>query len=153
MGWAGRNLKAHPVPTPCCRQGCHPPAQVAQGPTQPTLEHLQGWGTTASSLIHTSLSLQATPLLLQPGIRLAFWAPSAHCWLLSRFFVQQSSHVLLYRAGLKEFFSQSVLLSGIVPTQVQHLALGLLNLLRFLWAHFLKTLFCHGFVFLLEQMN
>jgi len=28
-------------------QGCPPPAQAAQGPIQPGLECLQGWGTTA----------------------------------------------------------------------------------------------------------
>jgi len=40
----GRDLKAHMVPTPCCRQGYHPPARAVQGPIQPGLEHLQGWG-------------------------------------------------------------------------------------------------------------
>jgi len=30
---------------PCLGQGCHPPDQVAQGPFQPGLEHLQGWDT------------------------------------------------------------------------------------------------------------
>ena len=43
----GRDFKAHPVPTPCSGQCCPPPAQAAQGPIQPGLEHLQGWGTTA----------------------------------------------------------------------------------------------------------
>jgi len=31
----------------CHGQGCHPPAQAAQGPIQPGLEHLRGWGTAA----------------------------------------------------------------------------------------------------------
>ena len=35
-------------PNPCRGQGCPPPAQAAQGPIQPGLERLQGWGTTAS---------------------------------------------------------------------------------------------------------
>jgi len=47
MPWVGRDLKDHEAPTPCCRQGHQPPhflpAQVAQGPIQPGLEHLQGW--------------------------------------------------------------------------------------------------------------
>ena len=43
MVQVGRDLKAHP--TPCHGQGCHPAAQAAQGPIQPGLEHLQGWGT------------------------------------------------------------------------------------------------------------
>ena len=47
MPWAGRDLKDHEAPTPRCRQGHQPPhlipAQAAQGPIQPGLEHLQGW--------------------------------------------------------------------------------------------------------------
>jgi len=44
MAWVGRDLTAHPGPTLCHRQDCHPPAQAAQGPIQLVLEHLQGWG-------------------------------------------------------------------------------------------------------------
>ena len=44
----GTDLKDHSVPTLCHGQGCPPPAQAAQGPIQPGLERLQGWGTTAS---------------------------------------------------------------------------------------------------------
>jgi len=44
MAWVGRKFEAHPVRTPCCGQGYCPPAQAAQGPIQPGLEHLQGWG-------------------------------------------------------------------------------------------------------------
>ena len=47
MVWVGRDLKDHEALTPCCMQGCQPPplipAQAAQGPIQPGLEHLQGW--------------------------------------------------------------------------------------------------------------
>jgi len=50
MAWIGRDLKDHEAPTPpaCCRQG-HQPShlildQAAQGPLQPGLERLQGWG-------------------------------------------------------------------------------------------------------------
>jgi len=46
--WLGRDLKAHPVPSPSHGQGCHPPVQAAQGPIQPDLGCLPGWGTTAS---------------------------------------------------------------------------------------------------------
>jgi len=49
MVWVGRDLKAHPVPTLCCGQGCHPAAQAARSPIQLGLEHLQGWGTHSSS--------------------------------------------------------------------------------------------------------
>ena len=46
LGWEGH--QSLPSPNPCCEQGCPPPAQTAQGPIQLGLEHLQGWGTTAS---------------------------------------------------------------------------------------------------------
>jgi len=45
---SGLSLKgpqSPPSPNPCHRQGCHPAAQAAQGPIQPGLEGLQGWGT------------------------------------------------------------------------------------------------------------
>ena len=54
MVWVGSDLKALPVPLPCRGQGCPPSAQAAQGPIQPGLEHLQGWGT------HSSLGSCAT---------------------------------------------------------------------------------------------
>jgi len=38
MAWVGRDLKHHPVPTPCMDS-------ATQGPIQPGLECLQGWGT------------------------------------------------------------------------------------------------------------
>ena len=38
MVWAGRHLKDYPVQT------SHPPAQAAQGPIQPGVEHFQEWG-------------------------------------------------------------------------------------------------------------
>ena len=46
-----------PSPTPCRGQGCPPPAQAAQGSIQAGLEHLQGWGTTASLSDCASASL------------------------------------------------------------------------------------------------
>lgn len=36
------------VPPPLLRAGSHPPDQAAQGPMQPGLVHLQGWGTQTS---------------------------------------------------------------------------------------------------------
>ena len=52
--------------------------------------------------------------------------PSCKGTLLAHatFFIYQ---VLSSRAILKEFFSQSVHISGIAPAQVQHLALGLVE--------------------------
>jgi len=38
MAWVGRALGDHPVPNPCCGQGCQALSQAAQGPI-----HLQGW--------------------------------------------------------------------------------------------------------------
>jgi len=43
MAWVGRDLKAHPVPTPCYGQDCHPLGQPAHGPIPPGHAHLQGW--------------------------------------------------------------------------------------------------------------
>jgi len=47
MAWVGRDLKEHEAPTSHNRQGHQPPhvipAQAAQGPIHPGLEHLQGW--------------------------------------------------------------------------------------------------------------
>jgi len=50
IGWLGlegtsKIIQSQP---PSCGQGCHPlnqaPAQAAQGPIQPSLENLKGWG-------------------------------------------------------------------------------------------------------------
>ena len=48
MGWVGKDLKAHLVPTLCHRQGRFPSGRAAQGPIQPALKHQQGWAPTAS---------------------------------------------------------------------------------------------------------
>jgi len=42
MAWVGRDLRTHPVPSPCCGQDFHPPAQDAQAHIQFGLEHLPG---------------------------------------------------------------------------------------------------------------
>jgi len=48
MALVEKDLKDHECPTPHHRQGHQPPYlvpdQAAQGPIQPGLEHLQGWG-------------------------------------------------------------------------------------------------------------
>jgi len=51
--------------------------------------------------------------------------PGCKCTLLAhfKFFINQDPEVLLSRATLKESFSQMVYISGIIPTQVQNLAL------------------------------
>ena len=48
MAWVGWDPKEHRVPTPLPQAWQQPPglvlAHAAQGPIQPGLEHLQGWG-------------------------------------------------------------------------------------------------------------
>lgn len=56
---------------------------------------------------------------------------SGHVLLLTH----QYTHVLFCRAALKEFFSQSIFVSGVTPSQVHPLHLALINLWRVLWAH------------------
>ena len=66
-------------------------------------------------------------MLMQPRIQSASWAAGtllAHVQL----FIHQDLQVLLCRAALSEFFSQSVLISEIASSQVQHIALGLIEL-------------------------
>ena len=46
LWWKGTSKPTQPQPLPWA--GLPPPAQAAQGPIQPGLERLQGWGTTAS---------------------------------------------------------------------------------------------------------
>jgi len=67
------------------------------------LTRAEYWGTIPS------LSLLATPLLMESRMLLAFQAASAH----------QDPHVVLHRATLKEF-AQLVHVSRIILTQVQN---------------------------------
>ena len=55
---------------------------------------------------------------------------------LIKFFVYQNPQVLLLRVVLNEFFSQSVQIFGIAMIQLLHLALGLVNLIGFIWTCF-----------------
>ena len=43
-GLGREGSQSPPSPNPCHEQGCPKPAQSAQGPIQPGLESLQGWG-------------------------------------------------------------------------------------------------------------
>jgi len=45
VGWVGRGLKDHPVPTSLPWAGLLSTGSGCPGPIQPHLEHLQGWGT------------------------------------------------------------------------------------------------------------
>ena len=67
-------------------------------------------------------------LFTKPGIWLAFWAASAHCWLVCYASPTSNAQVLLGRAALKPFIPQPVLMLGIPVTKVQDFALGLVEL-------------------------
>lgn len=54
MFGVGRNLEAHPAPTPSGGQGCPLSAQAAQGPVQLGLECLQGWGAPCAGSGHAA---------------------------------------------------------------------------------------------------
>lgn len=64
-------------------------------------------------------------LWVQPKIKLAFWAASAHCQVIHiQSFIHQYLHILLLRGTLNPFIPQPVLILGVAPTQVQDHALG-----------------------------
>jgi len=67
--WKGPESPRHP--NPCRGQGCPPPAQAAQGPIQPGLEFLQGWGTTTALGSRPSASPLSNISVL--GIPTMFW--------------------------------------------------------------------------------
>jgi len=82
-----------------------------------------------------SLSLSPLPPLCwcSPGYCLPYGlqaCPAGSCLD----FIHQDPLVLVCRAALKEFFSQSICIPKIANT----LHLGLLNLIRFSWAHLLS---------------
>jgi len=62
---------------------------------------------------------------MQPRIRLAFWAASTCCQVMS---IHQSLQVLLDKAVLNPFIPQPVLIAGVAPTHMQDLSLGLVEL-------------------------
>lgn len=67
---------------------------------------------------HAAFSMRARILL-------AFWATSAHCWLLHNF---SSANIPKPFFALNPLIPQSVLLLGIAPTQVLDLTLGFVEL-------------------------
>ena len=70
-----------------------------------------------------SLTLMATSLLMQPRVQLASQAASTHCWLQLRFSSTRTSRS--FPAG--QLSRSSSLIPGIAPTQVQNLALDLVE--------------------------
>jgi len=67
-------------------------------------------------------------VLMQPKITVGLL--DGKCTLLAhvKFFIHQYPQVLLGRAALNPFIAEPVLISGVVPTQMQDLALGLVEL-------------------------
>jgi len=68
------------------------------------------------------LDLLATLLLMQPRIWLAFWAASAHCWVILSLLSTRTPKS--FSAALNPLNAQPVSMFGIVPTQVQYFTLG-----------------------------
>lgn len=66
-------------------------------------------------------------LWMQPRMPLAFLAVGAHCRVIWSFLSQQPQ-VFFLRAALNPFFSQPGFVLETVPTQVWHLAFGLVEL-------------------------
>jgi len=83
-GPAWRGAQSPPSATPGHGQGCPPPAQAAQGPIQPGLESLQGWGTHSSlgnlcltsNINLPSSSLKPFPLVLSLSDHVKSQSPS-----------------------------------------------------------------------------
>ena len=77
MTWVGRELK--PVSSPCCRQGCHPLDQFAQG-------RIQGWKTSLSNLFQCLTTLWVKYIyiyILKSNINLPFFSLKPFPLLLS----------------------------------------------------------------------
>jgi len=72
----------------------------------------------------TSLLLLATLFLIQARIPLALLATWAHCWLMFR---RLSTKVLFHWAAFQSLFCKPVALHGVFATQVQNLALDLVE--------------------------
>jgi len=74
MAWVGRNPRVIKFQTRCHRQGHQPPDvaldQDAQGPIQPGLEHLQGWGihSLSGQPVPASHHLHGKELSLSPAV-------------------------------------------------------------------------------------
>ncbi|KAJ7401265.1 hypothetical protein BTVI_97626 [Pitangus sulphuratus] len=79
-------------------------------------------------VLHPSDHLHGPPLdsLQQVHVFLVLRTPDLDAAL--QVFIHKNPQVLVIRAALNEFLSQSLLMSGIAPTQVQHFALRLVEL-------------------------
>ena len=91
--------------------------------------HYSSWGLTVakyrwddllSALLATLSFDAAQDTIVLPGFEHTLLA---HAQL----FAHQDPQVFIYRAALKEFFSQSICITGIASTQVQHHTLGIVK--------------------------
>jgi len=83
-----------------------------------------------------SLALLATLLGMQPRVRLAFWAASAHCLSVHvQLFIHQLPQVLLLRAARIPFLPSLYLCLQLTQPMGRSVHLALLNFMRFAWAH------------------
>jgi len=107
------------------------------GPQAWTQDSRWGFTSAAQRSRITSLSLLATPLLMQPRVPLAFWAVSACIWCMCSFLSTRTSRS---SAGLLSVSSSPSLYSylGLPQLKCNILHLALLNLSRFSHAHFLS---------------
>ena len=111
-----------------------------EGPQARTQQSRRVFTTAEQRKTITSLSLLATPFLMQSRTQLAFWTESAHCWLTNSFSSTRTPKY--FYTGLLSMSSSSslytylgllytVYVSG--PTQEQDLALG------FVESHYIHT--------------
>ena len=115
LAWKG----AQSPPSTSPGQGCLPPAQAAQGPIQPGLECLQGWGTTAS------LGKSSATLPTGRGWKVPSWGLHTRAWLCSAPVASESCNTGGHTAeAMHPFAGISLLLQKLclwlLPAQTQN---------------------------------
>ena len=109
MAWAGKDLKTHPIPVPCCGQGCHHQLMLPRAPSNLVLNTSTDGAPTASLGCN---EVSPEPSLLQP-----------------------SSSVCLHRRGAPALWS-SWYSSGPVPT-VPHVSCAFHSYQMKIWTDYL----------------
>ena len=108
MAWIGRDSAAHPVPAPCCVQGCHHQSdQTAQGPSSLDLNTSFSFKPFPLVLSLCSESVPSRTRLLQWGLPRAFSSPD---WL------SPAPSACLHRRGAAALWAPSRPSSGPTPT-------------------------------------
>ena len=108
--------KNPPQPSPRHAEQAQLPQSVSIGEVLQLYEQLH-------VLLEMLQKLHILLVLRDPGLEAVLQTEGGQS--LVKLFTQQNPQVLLCSPVLNEFFSQSVCISGITPTQVQHPALGL----------------------------